>query len=730
MGFRNWLAGILVRAGPQVLRMDGPNVAGRSDRALSDSDLLMLYREWVYDCVTKNAEAVSATPLRLYATEKAGAIPGSRMGRKTPRRAIRGRRRDELAKRAHLVKFLRDSHDAVEILDHPFLDLWERGNPFLTGGQQQRVVIMHLDLVGDAFLYVESDAYGPVRTLLLPPETITPKASSNQREIAYYEQTRKGTQESLPIPPDRVVHFKHPNPRNVLDGLSPLAAVGLVAQLYHDYNQFEVALINNDGVPGTLIRTEQPMSETQKRRQERRWMSKHGGPRQQGKLAFVSGVAGIDRIGYSQRDMMFQVGRKLAREDIAGAFSVPMPLLVSDGSNLAHAHDAEKHHARYAVRPRCTLLEEQINRDLLPKYEGGDGLFVAFDDPVPEDRAHNLERAKVMVASKELVYKNEARSALELDADPAMDGEFVGTGGMESLFGGGGGFGGGTPPKPEPDEEPADEEAPDAEEESKAIPASEYREKGAPPAPQDFTDALARLFAEQRAAIIGKLKGIRPYVKYSVDPAVLDALDADKWASQFFNAMKPHLEKQLVDGASAGLDAIGSPIRFDIHRPEVANFIADYTYRFSFAVNRTTQSDLRRLFDAAEREGATLAEATNRVEDYFNYAERYRAARTARTETVRARQGGEVEAWKQSGVVQGYYWQTSTSNPCPYCLEVEAKYGRDGAHLTFGQNFYDRGGSVGAEGQPPLALDYSDIPHPPLHPNCGCELVPILVGEE
>ena len=734
MGIRDWLANALARGAPNVLRVDGPNVASREDKPLSDSDLLALYREWVYNCVTKNAEAVSATPLRLYTTSKPGAVPGSRMGRKTPHRLLRDRERAALGKRAHLVKYLRDSQDAVEILDHPFLDLWERGNPFLTSSQQKRVIVMHLDLVGDAFLYVETDKYGPVHLMVVPPETMRAVARGDHRGIAYYEQSTKQTQTPERLSPDDIVHFKHPNPRNVLNGMSPLEGVGLVAELYHDYNQFELALINNDGTPSTLIRTEQRMTEAQKRREERRWFQKHGRPTQKGKLAFVSGVTGIDRIGFSQRDMMFQVGRKLAREDIAGAFSVPMPLLVSDGSNLAHAHDAEKHHARYAIRPRCTLIEEQINRDLLPKYEGGDGLFVAFDDPVPEDRAHNLERAKVMISSSELVYKNEARAALELDADPAMDDETIGTDMLGGLFGGGGA------PRPDPDAsddtEPDDDETPmdDAGERGVKL-ASKFfgcgtAHKAAPPAPRDFTDALASLFDEQSGIILNNLKRTRSRVKYIVDPAVVSSLDPDEWAARFFSALKPHLQRQLVDGANEGLGRIGSPISFDVQRPEIANFIADYTYRFSFAVNATTQGDLRKLFTVAERDGLTLAETTSKVEDYFGYAKRYRAARTARTETVRARMGGELEAWKQSGVVSGYYWETASGNPCEYCKSVEAQFGRNGTHLTFGQNFFDRGNSVGVEGQPPLMLDYSDIPHPPLHPNCGCELVPILVGEE
>ena len=680
---------------PGIIRDLGTGRGTTVDPPDNPKELLAHYREWVYACVTKNAEGVAAIPLRLYTENRGPSSRASRSARKTPLRSVSKKRRADLEARPHLSKFLRANADIQEVLEHPFLMLWESGNPFLTGSQNQRLIIMHLDIIGDSYMLMDIDpSLGiPTQLFALPPETMSIGVTEDGFGIDHYSQQRPGKNEKVKIPANSVMHCKHPDPKNTLYGMSPLEAIGISAMLYHQYNIFEAALLNNDAVPGTVFRIKSPMTDTQKRREERKWKAKHGGPGKAGKLAFVSGIEGIDRLGYSQREMMFQSGRKLTREDIAGVYNVPIPLLISEGSNLAHDDNAEAHHAKYALRPRLALLEDQINRDIIPKYEDGENLFVAFDNPIPEDRTHNLERAKAMTATAGYVYKNEARKALMLDMDPELDGQLI--------------------------------------EPSSSLPSIEYNpertelavgssvQKAKPTVQDEFEKRLKHLFSEQKRDILRWLKSqARGVVKLLASSTMLDAVfDADAWAERFQAELMPLMGVQVGAGAVRGLDRIGSAMNFDIQRPEVSDFIADYTYRFSVSVNSKTQADLRNIFQRAEQEGHTLSEVTTKVEQEFGGMERWRANRIARAETVRAREAGQMEAWKQSGVVQGYYWETTSGDPCQFCLETESKFGKDGMHMTFGQNFYDRGSSVDS-GDSSMALNYSDTPHPPLHPNC------------
>lgn len=736
MGFRErlgiWLLG--TKAMPQGISVI-QGIQGGGQRVIEPPDnpnaLLDQYREWVYACVTKNAESLAAVSLHLYTRKPKVKSAGVRHA--TPLRPIMRKRRLDLESRAHLQKFFRTDDDVQEVLEHPFLGLWDSGNPFLTGSQLKRVLVMHMDIVGDSYTLIETDDYGPTMLLCLPPELMTIKPREDQRGIEYYEQSQRGQVGKVRIPPDRIMHCKHPDPRNVLYGMSPLEAIGLAAKLYHDYNLFEAGLIENDGIPGTLIRVERPLTDTQKRREERRWRQRYGGPEKVGKVAFVSGVIGIDRIGFSQRDMNFQQGRRMTREDIAGVFNVPMPLLVSDGSALARAVDAEKHHARYAIKPRCILIEEQINRDIISKYEDSENIFVAFDDPVPDDREYNLKRAQVMVNTNALVKVNEARAALELSAEEGREEEYVEGRPAPAPFGGGfGGPGAGEGAQVEPvkahahkDVHAADMKlATDIERTLQQLFRAQRREfmgwLKALDAPQTRTDALGRDSGE--GGLIyppDSWKALETKVR---NP---EGFDVEGWTQTFMVRLQPKLQRQLLEGGKRGLNRINSPISFDLARPEVGDFIGKYVYRFSFSVNETTQGALRNIFTEAHETGQTLSEVTTKVEGYFDFSERYRATRIAATETTRSRVAGEVEGWRQSGVVQGYYWVAWGPEPCAFCLEVEREFGENGMHRTFGENFYNRGTSVEA-GEDSMELDYSDIPHAPLHPNCMCGLEPIL----
>nr|WP_254623980.1 phage minor head protein [Myxococcus sp. CA033] len=54
--------------------------------------------------------------------------------------------------------------------------------------------------------------------------------------------------------------------------------------------------------------------------------------------------------------------------------------------------------------------------------------------------------------------------------------------------------------------------------------------------------------------------------------------------------------------------------------------------------------------------GEGVRELSNRVEDVFEDAEGYRSRRIARTEVVGLSNSANVEAWRQSGVVEGKKW--------------------------------------------------------------------------
>jgi hypothetical protein len=84
-------------------------------------------------------------------------------------------------------------------------------------------------------------------------------------------------------------------------------------------------------------------------------------------------------------------------------------------------------------------------------------------------------------------------------------------------------------------------------------------------------------------------------------------------------------------------------------------------------------------------------------------------------------------AWQQSGVVKTVKWYTSSSDPCPFCAQLNGKI------IPIGQNFFNNGDSITTgegENAQTMSLDYGDIGAPPLHPNCQCLIRPEDVSLE
>ncbi|MCC6227532.1 MAG: minor capsid protein, partial [Microthrixaceae bacterium] len=93
--------------------------------------------------------------------------------------------------------------------------------------------------------------------------------------------------------------------------------------------------------------------------------------------------------------------------------------------------------------------------------------------------------------------------------------------------------------------------------------------------------------------------------------------------------------------------------------------------------------------------GESIRELTERIKDIFENAADERAQLIATTEASRAHHEGLRVSAKDSGVVSGFEWITS-SDPCPECQELNGKR-------------FDIDGEM-----------------PPLHPKCMCAVLEVL----
>lgn len=140
----------------------------------------------------------------------------------------------------------------------------------------------------------------------------------------------------------------------------------------------------------------------------------------------------------------------------------------------------------------------------------------------------------------------------------------------------------------------------------------------------------------------------------------------------------------------------------------------------------TTDEELARVLEEIREEmlagqlgGETLKEKVDRIAKYFGEESRWRARRIGITESARGLNYGYLAGTAEEEVISGYEWLLS-DDACERCMAIGTIDGKP-RQVKKGQPF--------AVGQ---STDdyYATIMAPPLHPNCRCTLVGVLVDDQ
>lgn len=129
-----------------------------------------------------------------------------------------------------------------------------------------------------------------------------------------------------------------------------------------------------------------------------------------------------------------------------------------------------------------------------------------------------------------------------------------------------------------------------------------------------------------------------------------------------------------------------------------------------------------RTLDEAAQQGLSKAETQKllkgRIEEVYAEAKGYRAERIARTEAHSSVNAAQADAYQQQGVVK-IRWKAN-DNACSKCAAM------DGKIVDIGEPFALEGDTIEGDDGTSLTVSYGDVKHADLHPNCNCQLEPVL----
>ena len=422
MGMINWLAKqvaeryVTLQAGESLGFLD----AWKTKRAPTKRELLDSYKGTAYACANLNAQTVAATPLRLFVQRSRGQ-PKVKI---STRRITKGMDR-YLRSSPDMSMRLKGAVEIEEVLEHPILDILNATNARLDGYTLWELTDLCQEFEGNAYWWLELNSLGvPEKIWIIAPHLVTMKRDETTGDVTY--KVKRGVREET-FEESEIVHFKFPNMKDPYGpGISPTRAVYESVALMGSHLSYQQTLIDNRARPDLMLIPKRPLGRAGITRLIQRFKEKFRRGGNDG-IFIADGDADLKPLNFSPKDMQILALYGITRIDLANGYGVPISMLETKDVNKANAMAGRAQHARNAIGPRCKRIQGVLNSQFCPLFD--DRLFVAFDNPVPEDIEDKIALRNANIAAATTTINEEriedGKEPVEWGEEPWMDGTKV-----------------------------------------------------------------------------------------------------------------------------------------------------------------------------------------------------------------------------------------------------------------------------------------------------------------
>ena len=694
-----------------------------SDEKTVSSKLIEAYYEWVYINVSTLAEEVSKLEPELYKVVLRGGV-----------------------------------YEMEQVKSHPVLDLLDRFNETTTQSDAFYLTEAHLDLTGDSFYYLEGGANGalPTNIYLLQPDKVSLQlgdvyAGATRLVSGYnYKNTIDGKVVEVNYEPEEIIHIKVPNPKNPYRGFSTVE--GLATSLDIDTKALEAnkGFYENGMMAQFMLSTDNSLTQAQIKALNAEMRAAYAGAKNFWKIPIFSGGIKPQTLQMSSRDAeMLAQHAWLLDKIMAGFKNTKASLGITEDVNRANAEATLLGWKQSTIKPKMSRIIDSLNEFLVPRY--GDNLILGFKDPVPEDMTRKIADATSLFSAG-IITQDEAREMVEYDVmeegedNNEPDGteddlpkslRSVNTKAMFRRMG----------------LHEKKLEWQKAYQSAKPV-ARSIVKKEAPKTKQveqliakDFTNEQIFDFQSKQLEFVERLEKqfddrLNSYfdrLTETIVGNVADALPTKQVAERELFDDEVETEKviailtpTLIALAVASANHANKLINVDspyIPDTKVYAYIRNQIEMFADSMFSTQKDHLARLLTDGIANGDSVGKLTRTIKQDFPQFTKAQAERITRTEVLRESNHFMIDAWKDSGVVEGKQWLTD-SDPCEICLAIENEYGEKSLDDDFAK-IGDEIDYVNTKGEPAIyEISYEDLESAPAHPNCRCTVVPIIKSQK
>lgn len=675
------------------------------------SKLLAAFRGWVYANVSVLAEEVSKMEFELYQI---------------------GMSKGEIVYN--------------ELETHPLLDLLDRWNPQMTNSEAMYMTEAHLELAGDTF-YLLDKPVKPETMFILDPTRVKviPGGKEDDYKIIRYDYRPdpKNQKDVIEYEADYIIQLKNPNPENPYRGKSVVEAAALEIDTDNLAGEFLKQLFRNGAVANFILSSPNRITPDELKRMQADIKRNFTGAKNAFKTMILTGGLEPKTVQQGNKELQFLEIEHAMRDKIMALFkNTPASLGIVEDVNRANAEASLLSWKESVIRPKMARIVDTLNEFLVPRF--GDNLVLSFCDPVPENRSQDIENIQKLMSeqTRQVLTVNEARDMLGLD--PLSDPEFdtITVNNTPQLL-------------------PFQQEAyvpkfidlqahlrrnkiyekrkeMKALYESARVLAKRYLEekthkKEVTQRYHSFSDEVAFTYASKQikiAEVVEKrfLDKLNKFIEDLEEKTIanLQSLVPKKYKKNRIKAINPFDVDFEIQAAVdlftplyeeiatlAGSEAYQLLNLRTLYNPskKLRSNIERAVKLFTESFITTDRDKLVDILETGVNEGQSVPQMESSIREHFTEYRKNQSLKIARTETIRASNQGALDAFEESGVVEGKQWLTAEDGRVDE--ECEAL---DGTIVGLESKFF--------------ATDYGSGETPPIHPNCRCVLIPVILNEK
>lgn len=609
---------------------------------------------------------------------------------------------------------------SLEDVKNPVELVLRRPNPVCTWKQLIALTDLYLILGGNCYWEKVFDGGGRLRQVWpLRPDRVQVIPGKTDL-VGGYLYSIAG--EEFPLERREILHFKEPHPLNDFYGMPKLAPALRSLCTDNEAVDFAKALFENFAMPGGIITVQKDTDFDNRERLKEQFIAKFGGSKRGAPAVFKAGMT-FTPVSFDLQQVAFEQNRAMTITEILTVLKVSPILLGTkiglEQSPYANYGEARRSFYEDTTEPRQDWIAEHISADPDFTPRGTLAYFDSSEVSALADLRISREGALRESWKAGLLRRDEARVRLNLAPVGGEEGTafFVAPSPFGAPAGGA---------AEDPNADPAG-----------AAPGSKSRKRGLRKAAVDLLgeslDSIAfaelwqgkmrrqaaRTFKSQaedvRRLVAASFKA--PGVELAQVLNIMEQLAQLKstWSVKAASDFEPMLVK-LLEGAGS-LASRGVDVRFDLDDSKIKSYLDTYRFRFAERISKSSAERVREVLLTGQDEGKTVEQVKADLEGEFKRWDSDRAELVARTETMRAGNGGVRLAYIASDVTK-MRW-LAASDPCPICAALDGKvvgvtedFVADGGHLD-----YQDGDSSKS-----FTANYGALETPPCHPNCRCTI--------